>query len=289
MNLSTPTDTQPGLTEKEIAQFRENGFLVFDDVFPPEDVEILREACNDPAIVAELEKRDYQNKTVHLLSVTTRHPAFMELARSPRILNRITPLIGPDIQLQHSKLANKAPAKGKGPYSWHQDFAFFPHTNTSLVAVMVMLDDATPENGCMQMVKGSHKKGLLNHMVNGLFTGGCQEPEQWADPDQIAYITPRTGGISIHHCLALHGSEANLSGKPRRGIVFQYRADDAYQLADNIWDDTGLLMCGQRKERVRCEASVIRLPKAHREVPFGSVWNQDGKLARQRDYFSDPQ
>ena len=86
---------------------------------------------------------------MHLLEITVKHPIFVELAKSPHILNRITPLIGSDVQLQYSKLATKLPTKGKGLFAWHQDFACFPHTNTDLVAVMVLLDDATPENGCM--------------------------------------------------------------------------------------------------------------------------------------------
>ena len=102
-------------------------------------------------------------------------------------------------------------------------------------------------------------------------------------------MTPKAGGISIHHCLALHGSEPNLSGHPRRGLVFQYRADDAYQLADNVFKDTGILVSGQRRERVRCEEAVFRLPKrpGNNEHPFGSAWNQDGGVARQRDYDFD--
>ena len=80
---------------------------------------------------------------MHLLEITVKHTIFVELAKSPRILNRITPLIGSDVQLQYSKLATKLPTKGKGLFAWHQD------TNTDLVAVMVLLDDATPENGCM--------------------------------------------------------------------------------------------------------------------------------------------
>lgn len=285
MKYLTPPVGNTDLSQDQIAQFNENGFLVIDDVFTNEEVETLREAAASPDIVKEIEARDFENRTVHLLSLAARHPAFLELAKDKRIIDRIKPFIGLDIQLQHSKLTTKPPTKGKGPFAWHQDFAYFPHTNTDLVAVMIMLDDATPENGCMQMVKGSHKLGLRNHIQDGIFTGGCQESELWSDPDQIAFITPKAGGISIHHCLALHGSEVNQSGKPRRGIVYQYRADDAYQLADNIWEDTGLLMCGQYKEQVRCEPSVIQLPKRHREPPFGSVWNQDGELARKRDYF----
>jgi phytanoyl-CoA hydroxylase len=280
-NRSTPA----GLTDSEIEKFKEDGFLVIDNVFSPEDVQSLIQATQDPAIVEEIQKRDFENTTIHLLSLAARHPAFLKLARDPRIINRLKSIIGPDIQLQHSKLTTKPHTKGKGPFAWHQDFAYFPHTNTDLVAAMVMLDDATPENGCMQVVKGNHNLGLRNHMKDGIFMGGCQESELWADPDKIALITPRAGGISLHHCLSLHGSEANQSGRPRRGIVFQYRADDAYQLADNIWEDTGLLMCGQYKEQVRCEPGIFQLPKRHREPPFGNVWHQKGELARRRDYF----
>lgn len=276
------------LTPEQIEAYERDGFVVIDDVFTADDVAILREASEDAAVRDGLEQKGIAEKTVHLLAITTFHPAFMELAKHPAIVDRIRPLIGDDIQLEHSKLASKPPAKGKGPFHWHQDFAFFPHTNTSLVAVMVMLDDATPENGCMQMVKGSHKWGLLDHMEDGVFGGACQEETRWADENLIENITPKAGGISIHHCMALHGSDPNLSGAPRRGLVFQYRADDAYQLADNVFKDTGILVSGTRRERVRCEEAVFRLPKRPaNEHPFGSAWNQDGEIARQRNYDFD--
>jgi len=285
--LTKPTG-DVSLSDGEQRQFDEDGYLVIDDVFSDQEVARLREATEDAAVVEAQNEKGFAEKTVHLLAITTYHPAFMELAKHPAIVDRIRPLIGEDIQLEHSKLATKPPAKGKGPFHWHQDFAFFPHTNTSLVAVMVMLDDATPENGCMQIVKGSHKWGLLNHMLDGQFTAACQEEDRWQDRDRIVDIKPKAGGISIHHCLSLHGSEPNLSGKPRRGLVFQYRADDAYQLADNVFKDTGILVSGKRRERVRCEEGVFRLPKrSQNEHPFGSAWNQDGEVARGRDYRLD--
>jgi len=285
MPASVPEHVTPLLDEEEVRSYNNDGFLVIDDVFSSTEVEALREACESREIVGELEKRDTANKTVHLLDLAARQPAFLDLARDPRLLGRLTPLIGPDIQLQHSKLATKPPAKGKGTFAWHQDFAFFPHTNTSLAAVMVMLDDATPENGCMQIVKRSHRLGLLDHMEDGLFKGACQEEDLWSDPAYIAQITPKAGGISIHHVLALHGSEANLSGRPRRGLVFQYRADDAFQLADGIWKDTGLLMCGRKWEQVRCEGGVYQLPRSSRYKgsPFGHAWNQAGSMAVAED------
>lgn len=76
-------------------------------------------------------------------------------------------------------------------------------------------------------------------------------------------------------------SPPNLSGKPRRGIAFQYRADDAYQLADHVFDDTGLLVHGRHRERVRCESAIYRLPRVpgREHQNFGDVWNQVGDFA----------
>ncbi len=286
-----PTTTANGLTAHQIEEYRENGFLVIDNVFNPPEVDALREMVASPEVTKLLEVRGHANQAVHLLELTTLHPLFMELAKDRRIVERIIPLLGPDIQLQHSKLATKPPTKGAGPFAWHQDLAFYPHTNDSLLSVMVMLDDATPQNGCMSMVRGSHKLGILDHSKEGLFAGACTQKHLWEDASRCAQITPRSGGISIHHCLTLHGSPANLSGHPRRGIVFSYRADDAYQLSDCICQDTGILINGKRRERVRCDIGKMQLPKRLPDNPyysgsaFGNAWNQVGAQVDEEEFF----
>ncbi|MDP6151959.1 MAG: hypothetical protein QF785_01185 [Phycisphaeraceae bacterium] len=99
--------------------------------------------------------------------------------------------------------------------------------------------------------------------------------------DKVVDMIKGAGGISIHHCLILHGSGPNLSGRPHRGIVYQYRADDAYPLADGIWPDTGLLICCQRCERVRCDAGTGRLSCSDRFPghPLDDAWKQHGPFA----------
>jgi ectoine hydroxylase-related dioxygenase (phytanoyl-CoA dioxygenase family) len=271
---------QNRLSAETIDAYEKDGFFIVNDVFPPSDVERLRAAAAASNIVSEQERRGGEGRTVHLLGLTSFHAAFLELACDQRILRLITPLIGGDIQLQHSKLATKPPKKNTGPYPWHQDFAFYPHTNTSVLSVMVMLDDATPDNGCMRMVRGSHRQGLFEHRVDGFFSGRCVEENRWADPETLVDITPRAGGVSVHHCLTLHGSDVNLSGNPRRGVVFSYRADDAHQLANNLWDDSGLLISGCRRGVVRCETGRWLLPAVSgRPNLFGTVWSQQGARA----------
>lgn len=272
-----------GLTEAQVKEYWEKGYLVFDNVIGEEEVEELREACEHAKITALRSQQDYETMTVHALGITALHPSFLKLAKHPAIVAKIVPLLGPDIELEHSKLATKPPTKDVGSFAWHQDLAFYPHTNTDLLSVMVMLDDATPENGCMQMIKGSHKLGLLDHAVEGRFVGACQEKHLWLspeNPDDIEYIIPKTGGISIHHCLTLHGSDVNLSGRPRRGVVFSYRACDAHQMADMLFDDTGLIIAGSSKGVVRCDIGTVVLPNRGGDMPFGSTWNQIGPFAK---------
>ncbi len=249
------------LSQNEVHRYRDEGYLVVDEVFGPDEIEELRRACDDPRVQRDLASGGYQEKGVHLLEITAKHPAFRELAIDRRITERVAQLIGPDIQLQHSKLATKPPQIGAGEFRWHQDFAYFPHTNTDLVAVMVMLDDATPENGCMSVVRRSHRLGPLSHLIDGYFDSGCQEPAHWADSSRIVEVVPRAGGMSMHHCLTLHASPNNLSGRPRRGVVFQYRADDAFQLYSHLFADTGLQVRGERRGNVRFEAYTMRLPR----------------------------
>ncbi len=271
---------ETGLDPAAVARFHADGFLVIDDVFSPVEIAALIAAVNAADLPAEQLRQGGDTATTHLLGLTSRHPAFAALASDQRIVRLIAPLLGPDIQLQHAKLAVKPQARERGPYPWHQDFAYFPHTNTDLVAVMVMLDDATPDNGCMRMVRGSHREGLAEHRVDGAFSGGCSDARRWADASRIVDITPRAGGLSIHHCLTLHGSPANRSGRPRRGIVFQYRADDAYQLADTVFDDTGTLISGVRRGVVRCAEARWLLPwRPGWGNGFGSAWNQEGARA----------
>ncbi|MEO6876579.1 MAG: phytanoyl-CoA dioxygenase family protein [Opitutaceae bacterium] len=270
----------PELSAPEMAAYHEEGFVVIPAVFSPAEIDALRVAESSPTIQDALTEAGIGHRTVHLLEITRRHPAFLALARDPRIVRRLQPLLGADIQLQHSKLATKPVTRGTGAFGWHQDLMFYPHTNTSLLSVFVYLDDATPENGCMSMVRGSHRLGPLNHLDGtGKFDGVCRDSRPWIEhPDRVVPLTPHAGAISIHHCLTLHGSPPNLSGRPRRGLVFSYRADDAYQLGDTIFADTGLVVAGGRHGVVRCEAGRSLLPRrsAH---DFGNAHHQVGDWA----------
>ena len=80
----------------------------------------------------------------------------------------------------------------------------------------------------------------------------------------------------------MHCSHDNLSSQPRRTVVFEYRADDAFQFSDWVWKDTGLLVSGKREYKIRLTGGVYQLGKTHRYgemLPFGNAWNQVGDIA----------
>ncbi len=274
------------LTDTEIARFSEDGFIILHGIFSPAEVEALIRAAEDPGIQKDLEIRQANERIAHLLELTTKHIAFKELARDPRLTQRVAGLIGDDIQLQHSKLATKPRQKGAGEFPWHQDFARFPHTNYDLVALSVMLDDATPENGGMYALKGSHKLGLRNHIRDGWMIGPCYETDLWERaPEKVVPLMAPAGGIIIHHCLLLHFSPATRSGMQRRMIAFEYRSGKALQLANNVWADTGFQVYGASSNRVKCAAMEMELPRDPAWLRYcgeshGDVFNQVGPVAR---------
>ena len=274
--MSGASGNSGALSESQISDFWESGFVAVEGVLSDAEMSSLSAAFDAPEVAAELASHGYADRGVHLLGAVAKHPALREIARSPAIIDRVVQLLGEDLQLQHSKLATKPPTAGLGRFEWHQDFAFFPHTNTDLAAVMVYLDDATAMNGCMSVIPGSHRQGLREHRIDGWFTGCCTE-QAW-DGDEPALLEMKASGITIHHCLTLHSSEPNRSADPRRTLVLQYRAADAHQLADEVFPETGWQVHGAYSGRVRCEAGAWNLPRWP-DKGFGRAWTHVGELA----------
>src|ERR1041385_1962866 len=125
------------------------------------------------------------------------------------VLDVCAALIGPNLRLQGSKLNMKAAQYGS-PVEWHQDWAFYPHTNDDILAIGVMLDDMDLENGPLMVVPGSHRGPTYDHHgEDGRF---CGMIDPTTIPELIAKAVPLTGkagSMSFHHVRAVHGSALN--------------------------------------------------------------------------------
>ena len=141
------------------------------------------------------------------------------------MLDIVAQLIGPSIYCNGDKLNMKIGGVGS-PVEWHQDWAFYPHTNDDLLAIGVAIDDSTVENGCLMVIPKTHKGRIYDHNQDGAFVGAITE--EGFRPDNAVPILLKAGGISIHHVRVLHGSAPNLSPNPRRLLLFQFVAGDAW-------------------------------------------------------------
>ncbi|MEM6986565.1 MAG: phytanoyl-CoA dioxygenase family protein, partial [Pseudomonadota bacterium] len=159
------------------------------------------------------------------------HEVYRDLMQSPAVVAVLQQLLGtPNVRLHTSKLNCKAAGGGRA-VEWHQDWAFYPHTNDDILALGIWLDDVDDDNGPLLAIPGSHRGPVLDHSRNGVFAGAIDP----ADPafhaaDARALVGP-AGSASVHHVRALHGSAPNSSTQPRRVLFFECCAADAWPLA----------------------------------------------------------
>ena len=232
--------TEWSFDKDEVARYQRDGWLLAESVLEFEDLEELDRAVRetieaalgsaDEAALIELEPSNHAHdrpRVRRVIGPYERHDAFRALAHDPRIVDRVESLIGPDLDLQHSKL-NMKPAQVGSPVQWHQDLAYYPHTNDDVLAVLVYIDDASETNGCLQVLPRLHHRYFDHAGPGGAFAGRIIEPVE-AEVQPRALAAPAGSAIFLHG-LTPHASLPNRSEADRRTLIFAYRAGDAYPL-----------------------------------------------------------
>ena len=271
------------LTGEEIQFYREKGYLGVDNVLSSEDVKELRRvtdefiersravAASDEVFDLEPDHSPENPRLRRIKNPSGQDPVFDRVHRHDGILDIVAQLIGPAVRSMGTKLNMKAEDSGS-PVEWHQDWAFYPHTNDDLLAVGVAIDDMTRENGCLMVIPGSHQGKVYDHHQDGRFVGAVTE-EDFDDGDAEP-VEVSAGGISLHHVRALHGSLPNVSNKPRRLLLIMFAAADAWPLINSVrdWDayNSGLLR-GDPVWEPRLEKLPVRVPLPPPELT-GSIF-----------------
>ena len=227
------------LTSKKIDFYHENGYLGVEGVLSADEVAELRRvtegfvqlsgSVTEHTDVFDLEPGHTPEspKLRRLKDPVKQHEVYKKFLHHPRILDIVEQLIGPGLRTNGNKLNMKSPEYGS-PVEWHQDWAFYPHTNDDLLAVGVSMDEMRYENGCLLVIPGSHKGPVYSHHQDEHFAGAVTE--EVPDADKAVPIELEAGGISIHHVRTLHASAKNVSSRPRRLLLYQYCAPDAWSL-----------------------------------------------------------
>jgi ectoine hydroxylase-related dioxygenase (phytanoyl-CoA dioxygenase family) len=135
----------------------------------------------------------------------------------PEFVAITTALLGPDTDLYWNQSVFKQP-EGKKEFPWHQDDGYTPVEPSPYLTLWLALNDATPENGCISVLPGAYKRGLLPHQQSpiGLV---CHDSD---DPDQGVLVPVKAGSMAVFWSLTPHKSGANVSGGPRKAYVIQY-------------------------------------------------------------------
>lgn len=221
--------------------YEENGYFLLKQAIDPELVQILRRESD--AIFERMKAARHNNSFLWPGSwlpeerrvkqdvngahdVQYHSAAFLALLTAPRILDAVEAIIGPNIQLHHTKLIVKPPERG-APFPMHQDYPYFPHERHTMLAVSVHLDDADETNGCLRVVPGSHQFGPLPTEPDGLYLNPQTYPIHKAVP-----CPAQSGDALIFSYLTIHGSDTNTTDRIRRNVLLQLRAPDDRPTAD---------------------------------------------------------
>lgn len=228
------------LTKEQSEFYKDQGYLIIENFLKPAELQLLlgeldrlveekaRNLSKDEGGF-NLEKKQtgeeinsFRGEPVgqgilrKIQEITAYSTVFRDFVHGAKMLDLVEDLIGNTIYYHSSKLMFK-PAHHGAAKPWHQDYAYWASTQPEQVTCWMALDEATPENGCMQLIPGSHKWGLIKHYKEELQIDLKNVPQ-----DKVKIAPMKPGSILVFHVLMLHYSAPNTSDKSRRALIADY-------------------------------------------------------------------
>ena len=218
------------LTKGQVEAYKKDGYLLLKNLFDEEEIGMLKKAAMADR---ELDNRSYgrddgEGGTVRL-SIWN-HPGdniYGAFARSERIVNVAEELLEGEVYHYHSKMILKD-AKVGGAWTWHQDYGYwynFGLLQPLLTSVTIAVDKATKENGCLQVLQGSHTIGRVDHSLTGDQAGADMERVNVAkEKFELVHCEMEPGDAMFFDCNILHRSDQNKSDHARWSLICCYNA-----------------------------------------------------------------
>lgn len=234
------------MNQQLINDFKRDGYILLKSFFNKAEVDKMYTTALADDVMRKnaLDLNDQSGKKTRLsLWFTPGNDVFGYMTRSRRMVEAITPLLDSDSPVCHfhSKLMQKEPRVG-GAWEWHQDYGYWYKNQfmfpDQLISVMIALTPANKQNGCLQVIKGSHKLGRVNHGFAGEQVGADMTMVNNAlQTMPLIYCELEPGDALIFHSNLLHRSEANLSEHPRWSIISCYSSQSnlAYNETSTSW------------------------------------------------------
>ena len=247
-------------SDEDVARYHEDGFVFARGLFDAEETELLRRAMEeDPKIQDHSLLRADAEGGATRISLWNRagDSVYGLAARCEKLVDSVEALIGEPVYHFQSKLTAKDPFVG-GAWEWHQDYGYWYYNGClrlDMLSCMIAMDRTDAGNGCLQLVKGSHHLGRIDHLQ-------VTAEQNSADPDRMPHIlaTHETvdvvlepGDVAIFHSNVLHRSDQNKSPNRRWTLICCYNAvsndtvtktDDRYYVPLEKVTDTALKEAG---------------------------------------------
>lgn len=225
------------LTEQEMETYRWDGFVLVRRLFDAEETNLLRRAAKEDRALDEhsIPRADGEGGTVRLS--LWNHPGdtiYGMFARCDSIVTSAEKLLGGEVYHYHSKMIMKDARVG-GAWTWHQDYGYWYQNGVLfplLCSAFIAVDPATRENGCLQVIRGSHELGRIDHVLTGDQAGADMERvKHILDRLELVYVEMEPGDTLFFHCNLLHRSDQNRSDQPRWSMICCYNAarNDPYK------------------------------------------------------------
>jgi len=234
------------LTPAQLAAYAKDGYLVLSDVLSEAELAPI-EAVFERFIHGQVPGmgRDFCDMSgpygrafedfnlVNAVLPRVYEPALVDNVFERRATSIARQLIGDDATLDYDQFLAKRPQRPKAVFAWHQDLGYWPTgtPDTRTVTCSLALDDATPENGCLRVVPGSHREPQLRpHRPSAWSTTPALRDEahtltvELSEADQIVTLPVRRGSITVHDERIVHGSAGNQTDGWRRTYVVAHRS-----------------------------------------------------------------
>lgn len=265
------------LTAEQINFYEQHGYLRIPEVFTSEETGRLGEELDQ--LIGEWSapdrgwtgawRKEYMAEDVEKLSkLVALHDlqfysaAWCRAISHPRLAEALSELLGPVVEFHHSTMHVKPPETGM-PFPLHQDWAFYPHQDQRYVDVLVHLDDTSHVNGEIRFLDGSHKRGVLDHVIHT--EEGPVTPYLPTDLYRVEDTVPvpaKRGDVVCFNLCTVHGSYINQTSRPRRMVRLGYRHPDNRQIDGQSMERPGLIVHGLR-------------PRASGRSPFPDPYEGD--------------
>jgi ectoine hydroxylase-related dioxygenase (phytanoyl-CoA dioxygenase family) len=282
------------LDRRQIEAYRRDGYLVIPRLIEGGQLAELRALTDrivDEARGVETSDELYDLEPSHRPAlprvrrlkpaIFKRYAFFKTLARDPRITAILSQLLGSDIRLHGGKLNMKSAAYGS-PVEWHQDWAFYPHTNDDVLATGIYLDDCDLDNGPLMVLPASHRGPTWDHHADGRFCGALNPAACELDFRAAVPLTAPAGSMTIHHARLVHGSALNRSNRQRRLLLHEYTAADAWPLLGvaNFDEFNSRMVLGNPTVEPRIVPAPVRMPLPAADHQGSIYENQRGTTRR---------